>query len=104
MRINQHLFRPPFEATALGVVQAGTSADDEHAHELDVAITERLGKPLGALEIIQVVKPIDQLAEAMLEAGAPFGDGPAARLLEDAVAPPIFQFDDTKFAGCLAAQ
>ena len=51
-----------------GIVQAGTSSDNEYANELDVAISERLRESFDAREIIKVVKPIYHLAEAMIKA------------------------------------
>ena len=104
MRIDQDLFSPPLEATALGVIQAGASSDDQDANELDVAMSERLRESLGAFEVIKVVKPIYHLAEAMIEARTPFGVCPAACLLEDAVPTPVFKFDDAEFSCLLVPQ
>ena len=65
--IDQDLLRAPVQATTLGDVQACTSSDEKKAKELDVSVTESLCESLRSLEVIEIVKPISELAEPVLD-------------------------------------
>jgi hypothetical protein len=69
-----------------------------------VAVTEVPCESLGLLEIVERIKPIDELSESVLESTAPLRRGLLRPLREDAIRLAVFKLDDTKGAPLLVPE
>jgi len=73
--IDKHLIRSPLQSSTFRVGHPGISTDDEEAKESNVTVAEISGKPVRLLEIVERIKPVNQLAKAMVESPPPFFRG-----------------------------
>jgi hypothetical protein len=102
--VDQDLLGTPVEATPLGGIQICASSDEKQTKELNVSVTESLCESLRSLEVIQIVKPIGELAEPVLESRAPFWIPAFGLLLENAVLASILKFNNAKLFRALIPQ